>query len=238
MSERSADFIIGGYGYAAGGEYGSVKINGYGKITGDIKCNDMHINGAGDAAGSVDCNLLRINGSATIDGALHASDLTVNGSGTFRGAAQCGSATVTGSANFKGGLSAQFVKVSGSIDVDGDLSAERFNSSGTFDVSGLLSADHLEVYLDWNRSHASEVGGTDIAVHRGTRGTLRSLFTHAAAFEAGTIEGNEITLELTKADVVRGHNVTLGDGCEIGLVEYTGMLRKQGDARVREEKKV
>jgi cytoskeletal protein CcmA (bactofilin family) len=105
-------------------------------------------------------------------------------------------------------------------------------------VDGLLSADHLEIYLDWNKSHAGEVGGTDIAVHRGTRGTLRSLFTHAPAFEAGTIEGNEISLELTKADVVRGHNVTLGDGCEIGLVEYTGTLRKNGDAKVREEKKV
>jgi len=238
MSDHSNDMIIGGYGSAAGGQYGSVRINGYGKLTGDIKCTDMHVNGAGDAAGSVDCNLLRINGSATIEGALNADDITVNGSGSFHGAAHCESATVTGSADFKGGLSAQFVKVSGSIDVAGDLNTERFNSSGTFNVSGLLSADHLEVYLDWNRSHANEVGGTDIAVHRGTRGTLRSLFTHAPAFEATTIEGNEISLELTKADVVRGHNVTLGDGCEIGLVEYTGTLRKLGDAKVREEKKV
>ncbi len=232
------DLVIGGYGSAAGGEYASIKINGYGKLNGDVKCTDMHINGAGDAAGSVDCNLLRINGSGTIEGALHASDLTVNGSGSFRSAAECESATITGSASFKAGLSGQFVKVTGSVDVTGDLSAERFNSSGMFNVSGLLSADHLEVYLGWNRSRANEVGGTDIAVHRGTRGTLRSLFTHAPAFEAATIEGNEITLELTKADVVRGHNVTLGDGCEIGLVEYTGTLRKMGDAKVGEEKKV
>jgi len=231
------DLIIGGYGSAAGGQYGVVKINGYGKINGDIQCDDLHINGAGDAVGNVDCDRMRINGSATIEGALNADDLTVNGSGTFRGAAQCDSATITGSATFKAGLSAQFVKVSGSVEVTGDLSAERFNSSGMFNVSGLLSADHLEVYLDWNKSHANEVGGTDIAIRRGTRGTIRSLFTHAPAFEAGTIEGNEISLELTKADVVRGHNVTLGDGCDIGLVEYTGTLRKQGDAKVGEEKK-
>jgi hypothetical protein len=34
------------------------------------------------------------------------------------------------------------------------------------------------------------------------------------------IEGDEILLENTKADVVRGKNVQIGKGCEIGLLEY------------------
>jgi Protein of unknown function, DUF583. len=234
-----ADLIIGGYGSAAGGEFGAVKINGYGKISGDVKCGDMRINGAGEMAG-VDCDTLHINGSGDLTGALKARELKVTGTGAFSGAAHCESATVTGAANFKAGLEAQLLKVTGSLDVKGDCSAERFISSGVFNIDGLLSADHIEVFLDWNRSRAKEIGGADISVKPGPRGmgVLRALFSHSPVLEADTIEGNEISLELTKARVVRGNNVSLGDGCDIGLVEYKGTLRKMGNARVGEEKKV
>lgn len=35
-----------------------------------------------------------------------------------------------------------------------------------------------------------------------------------------TIEGDDIHLELTRARVVRGNNVSIGSGCDIDLVEY------------------
>jgi cytoskeletal protein CcmA (bactofilin family) len=236
---RKADLVISGYGNAAGGEYGAVKINGYGRITGDVKCDDMRMNGAGEAAG-VECASLHINGTGDVAGPLKATELKVNGTGTFTGAARCESAKVTGTATFRAGLDAQLVDVTGSLKVKGDCNAERFVSSGVFDVDGLLSADHIEVFLDWNKSRAKEIGGSDIAVKPGPRGmgVLHSIFGFAPALEAGTIEGNEISLELTKAAVVRGNNVVLGDGCDIGLVEYKGTLRKMGNARVGEEKKV
>ena len=236
---RKADLVIGGYGSAAGGEYGAVKINGYGKVTGDVKCDDMRINGAGEVAG-VDCASLHINGSGDVAGPLKASELKVTGTGTFIGAAHSDSAKVTGTATFRAGLDALLIDVTGSLKVAGDCNAERFVSSGVFDVGGLLSADHIEVFLDWNKSRAREIGGADISVRPGPRGigVLRSIFGASPALEASTIEGNEISLELTKAAVVRGNNVTLGDGCDIGLVEYKGTLRKMGNARVGEERKV
>ncbi|MEM5771006.1 MAG: hypothetical protein AAGU32_22400, partial [Bacillota bacterium] len=168
------------------------------------------------------------------------TELKVNGTGTVTGAAHCESAKITGTAAFQAGLDAQLINVTGSLKVKGDCNAERFVSSGVFDVDGLLSADHIEVYLDWNKSRAREIGGADIAVKPGPRGmgVLRSIFGTSPALETGTIEGNEISLELTKAAVVRGNNVTVGDGCDIGLVEYKGTLRKMGNAIVREERKV
>ncbi len=241
MSEptKNPDLVIGGYGSAGGGQYGAVKINGYGKIGGDVQCDIMRINGAGETMG-VECDSIHVNGSGDIGGALKTRELKVNGTGTFSGAANSETATVTGTATFKAGLSAQLLNVSGSIHVGGDCSAERFVSSGVFTVDGLLSADHIEVYLDWNKSRAKEIGGADISVKPGPRGmgVLRSLFSHSPVLEADTIEGNELSLELTKARVVRGNNVSLGDGCEIGLVEYKGTLRKTGNARVGEEKKI
>lgn len=236
---KKADLVIGGYGNAAGGEYGAVKINGFGKITGDVKCDDMRMNGAGEVAG-VECNTLHINGSGDVAGPLKATEVKVNGTGTFAGSANCASLTVTGQASFRAGLDAQLVNVTGQLKVKGDCNVERFVSSGIFDIDGLLNADHTEVYLGWSKSRAREIGGSDITVKPGPRGmgVLRSLFGGSPALEAGTIEGNEISLELTRASVVRGNNVVVGDGCDIGLVEYKGTLRKMGNAIVREERKV
>jgi cytoskeletal protein CcmA (bactofilin family) len=197
----------------------------------------MRINGAGDLEGAADCGALHIKARATSAGPED-RQLKVAGSGDFDGAANCEVVKITGTASFAAGLAAQLVNVSGAIKAKGDLNAERFVSSGVFEVDGLLSADHIEVYLDWNKSRAKEIGGADIAVKRGTGGVLRSLFAHTPMLEAETIEGNEVSLELTRARVVRGHNVTLGDGCDVGLVEYSGTLRTHGNARAGEEKKV
>jgi cytoskeletal protein CcmA (bactofilin family) len=56
--------------------------------------------------------------------------------------------------------------------------------------------------------------------------------------EAEIIEGDEIMLENTTAKIVRGNNVMLGAGCDIGTVEYKSNYVKNGDARVGTETKV
>ena len=55
---------------------------------------------------------------------------------------------------------------------------------------------------------------------------------------AETIEGDEIYLEYTKAKVIRGNNVTIGEGCEIELVEYKSLFEKSDKSVVIENKKL
>ena len=50
--------------------------------------------------------------------------------------------------------------------------------------------------------------------------------------ETTVIEGDLISLENTKADVVRGNDITIGDGCEIGTVEYTGKVTYSENAKI------
>ena len=40
----------------------------------------------------------------------------------------------------------------------------------------------------------------------------------------GDIEGDDVDLEYTEADVVRGRRVRIGEGCSIGRVEYSESL--------------
>jgi hypothetical protein len=59
-----------------------------------------------------------------------------------------------------------------------------------------------------------------------------------SVLETSVIEADEIQLEDTRADVVRGRNVVIGAGCRIGLVEYADELRVDPDAEVKERKKI
>lgn len=60
----------------------------------------------------------------------------------------------------------------------------------------------------------------------------------AFTLEVETIEGDEIDLEGTKAELVRGKTVVIGAGCEIERVEYSGALTVDKAAKVGEQVKV
>ena len=242
-NSEKIDLNISGYGTAPGGEYPNIRISGRGKITGDVVCGDFTVNGSADAMGAVNCARLIINGEAGIHGSLKTGELKVRGSGDFKKSVQADALTVSGSAHAAGQLSAKTVKLMGQLNVKGDLSADSFSSSGAFEVGGLLSADNIDVTLDWSTSRAREIGGDTITAKVGLKGlsVLRTIFTlgtHTPRLEADSIEGSSVWLEQTRARVVRGHVVTLGDGCDIALVEYSGTLHKTGNARVGEERKI
>lgn len=243
METEKIDLTISGFGVAPGGDYSNIRIAGRGKITGDVTTGEFIISGSADAMGAVDCDKLIINGEAGIHGNLKAGELKVRGSGDFKKNIQADSFGISGSAHAAESVNAKTVKVSGALHVKGDLAADSFSSSGTFEVGGLLSADSIDINLDWSTSTAKEIGGEKITAKVGTKGlsVLRTIFTlgtHTPHLEADSIEGSNIWLEQTRAKAVRGHSVTLGDGCDIALVEYSGTLHKTGSARVGEERKI
>lgn len=241
MDSKKQDLKINGFADAPGGEYGAVRVNGMGRITGDVYCQGAFtVNGSGDVTGNVISKSLQINGSGHICGSLNTDSASICGIGDIEGKVVCQELSVSGSAHIKKDLNAQTVKVSGSLKIKDGCNAERFESTGIFEVGGLLNADSVDVVLHWSKSRAKEIGGESITVRRGLRGldVIRQIFSVDPGLEADIIEGTFLHLEHTHAKVVRGRNVTLGSGCEIGVVEYTDTLRKTGGANVGEEKKI
>ena len=238
------DLRINGSGTASGGTYSSVKISGSGKINGDLNCREFVINGSGEVIGKIETERFRINGSGHILGDLKAQELKVNGSANLDGGVNGDNIVISGSADFKNGLDTQQIKIDGSVKIGGDCNAEQFHSNGVFEIGGLLNADDVEVHLYWHKSRAREIGGGKITVSLGDSAGmsfLKSIFTlglHNPVLETDTIEGDEIYLENTTAKVVRGNNITIGQGCDIGLVEYKGSYQKNGDAKVAQEQKI
>jgi cytoskeletal protein CcmA (bactofilin family) len=241
---KNGDLKISGSGSTGGGIFNTFSISGSGKVNGDVECNNFSISGSGRVTGSIHATDGKVSGSAHITGNIECSDtMKISGSTNVGGNMKCVNLNVKGGANIGGNLSAEHIQTEGYLKVNGDCSAENFNSDGYFYIDGLLNAGNIELRLNPLKSRACNIGGEKIKVTRSfshaVSSFLKSIVTgNGFLLETCTIEGDEISLEATKADVVRGVDIKIGSGCEIGLVEYSGTFKQANGAVVKENKKI
>jgi len=244
MSEQRRSVSISGSGRLGGGEYQRVTISGSGRIDGDVTAEELRISGSGRVSGRTEVGQIAISGSGRFGGAVRADEMRVSGSAKIEGPLDAKEFKSSGSFHTEGDVAAEYFKSSGSFRVGGDVEADIFKASGGFDIEGLLSADKVEIRLA-GRCTVREIGGERIHVERpeslgaALLGGLAKMLTGGGMAELRTtqIEGDEIHLENTIADVVRGTRVEIGPGCKIGTVEYTETLKVHDDAVVKERKK-
>lgn len=225
---------IAGAGDLTGGVYGDITIAGAGNVRGDIDAITLRVAGAGDIAGNVAATSLSVSGTATISGNVKAGTMSVSGTSDVRGNVQADIFKVAGSATVTGRVDAQRVEIKGTTKIGGDVQAEVFDAQGVFSVNGLLNAGNVSIRL-YGGSDARDIGGERIEVALGTAWGWIPFFGERN-LTADSIEGDVVILENTRAKVVRGHDVRIGAGCEIDLVEYTGTF--VGSAGVRASRKV
>ncbi|MBV6714436.1 polymer-forming cytoskeletal protein [Paenibacillus chitinolyticus] len=219
------DLSISGSGSADGGRYRNARINGNGRIDGDLECRSYKSAGHSHVYGSLAAREVIIRGSGSVSGNVRSELVSVSGNGEFRGDVAGRQFKVNGSAGIGGSLTADTAVIRGSVQINGDCEAEKFEAYGGFEVGGLLNAGQIDIRL-FGPCRAREIGGESIQVKKnGFLNSLASLFgSKLTSLEAGIIEGDVIYLEHTSASVVRGRDVKIGPGCEIGRVEYTNTL--------------
>ena len=239
MHNEMNDMRISGSGRINGGSYNDVRISGWGEVTGDLDCNDFSISGSGSVAGNLKAREATISGSGKIGGDVDCTErLKISGSAKISGAVKCGALMVSGDCSIQQDVSAEKIRISGSSKIGGNCSAEEFRAEGIFNVGGLLNAGTVELRLHAWGSSVQEIGGEAITVSRHMHGWLSKLIGGKYLLETGTIEGDEVSLEGVKANVVRGRNVRIGEGCDIGLVEYSGTFEQDNDASVKSNQKI
>jgi cytoskeletal protein CcmA (bactofilin family) len=245
MDNRSYGTLrMNGSGSSGGGIFDKVVINGSGKINGDVECDVFHLNGTGHVEGNLKTTEGRISGSGVVDGNLTAATFRITGSGRIGGAVNADELTISGSGNIGNNVQAQNVRIEGSAKIGQDCNAEVFTSDGAFEIGGLLNADDVTIRLFGMKSKAREIGGGRITVALGPQrglGVLKTIVSMGIlnpVLEADVIEGDEISLENTTARIVRGNNVVIGAGCDIGTVEYKGQYTRLPEAKVGTETKV
>ena len=244
MSDERRSVSISGSGSLGGGEYARVSVSGSGRVNGDLVAEELKISGSGKVSGRTEAGQITISGSGGFGDAVIAEEMRVSGSVRVDGPVEAKELKCSGSFRAAGDVSAEYLKISGSIRVSGDVEADIFKASGGFEIEGLLSADKVEIHLG-GRCSAREIGGEKIYVERTSSlggallNGLVKMFTGSGAAELRTaqIEGDEVHLESTIADVVRGKRVEIGPGCKIGSVEYTETLKVHDDATVERQQK-
>ena len=237
------DIKISGSGTAGGGVYNQVIISGSGKINGNLECVDFKTSGSSKVIGNLKAETIKISGSTRIEGNVEAEEMKVSGSAHVIGQIKCQSIKINGSTHIAGSLYAEEVIIAGSAQIEKNCEAECFKASGGFKIQGLLNAGEVNIRIGGN-CNVQEIGGEHIEVRVSPldnsifRKVIDKMFNTKGELNTQLIEGDEIYLQNTNAKIVRGNNITIGEGCNIGLVEYSGEIIVSNDSIVGEQKQV
>lgn len=236
------DMKISGSSAMPGGEYRTVSISGSGKVQGSLRCESLRCSGSARVQGDVDCaGEIRCSGSSRVTGDIDCQELGCSGSTRCEGSLRAnGRVHSSGALKVDGSLEGGEVDVSGGLEageihcgrlhcsggarVSGGVEAESAHLTGSAVIQGLLNAETVEISAS-RGIRIGSIGGSSIRIYKPTQVSLLGLFHGSVSCaQVGDIEGDDVDLEYTQADVVRGRRVRIGEGCSIGRVEYSESL--------------
>lgn len=216
-SDKKSNYSIIGEGSSAGGVYAKVKVVGDSTFNNDLYCDQFKCTGTSVIYGSLESNDINITGTLTLTERVIGPE-DESGSGVSGLHAK-----------------AEKMKVVGEFHLPGDCQAENIKLNGRFTVGGMLTAEQMTLKI-MGPSEAMEIGGSIISVKSGRGKLLDGWFASNASnpsiLKVSLIEGDDIELENTVAEVVRGDKIKIGPGCRIGTVEYRSSLQIHSQSEV------
>ncbi|MCL1950979.1 MAG: hypothetical protein FWF59_14760 [Turicibacter sp.] len=231
-TQSKGNLRIDGVGSHEGGVFDRIEFNGVGTLKGGVQADEISVNGVGTFNGDVATGHLGVDGMCTFNSQVQADTLDINGTAKINGGLGVGTLNVNGNLKINGGMKGDTMTNNGRLVVTEDCELEAFRSDGLINVSGSLNAETVELNIAL-KCQVREIGGSQITVRQiGTASFLESFFP--TFLQADTIEGDIIQLEATKAKKVSGHEIIIGENCDIDVVEYTGTYQQSPSARVRE----
>ncbi|MBH5318656.1 polymer-forming cytoskeletal protein [Paenibacillus sp. GSMTC-2017] len=227
LESELPELKINGISDALGGDYSNVWLDGVGRLSGDVRVTEK----------------VRANGVLHIDGSLNAQQLSCDGKLKIAGSLKAGDVRLEGMGKIGESVAAESFTLNGVLTVHGDFETEKLIVQGAIVVDGLLNADEIELGLVDMGSRVQEVGGESILVKRLSSGKLSWVWNWAikleeARLKTNVIEGDNVNLEFTDADIVRGKRVIIGKGCKIRVIEYRDELNIHPSASVMKEVRI
>ncbi|MGG2065500.1 cytoplasmic protein [Bacillus sp. S14(2024)] len=227
---------LNGSGNSSGGVYNNVKIRGEGTILDDIDCDVFKTYGTSEIQGNIKTRQVTVFGETKVRKDLHSENVKVYGTLEVGGMADVTRTKVRGTFDIGENFTGEEIDVAGGMNVKGNLEAENFNLNGGCTITGMLNAGKINIVLRYEHSNVEEIGGEKITVRK--KSSFFPFSKHGGFLKTRVIEGDDIYLEYTKADVVRGNNVTIGPGCEISVVEYHESYKNAAQSLVKEYKQI
>jgi cytoskeletal protein CcmA (bactofilin family) len=235
-TKNRGDLIINGLGSSNGGQFNHVTINGKGTVNTDVECTNFDCNGSGTVNGNVVAAAAKISGNGKINGTIEGQSLSIDGTAKVKNNVHVKNLKVAGKACVGGKIKSDEIKIKGRITVGEDCEAETFKAESQFTIGGLLTADLIDITI-FSDCKVKEIGGQTILIKQkpSLLGFLKPFIQ--TQLETELIEGDRIEIEYTKAAMVRGNNVKIGQNCIIDVVEYSGELSMDEKSVVKEIRK-
>lgn len=209
------------------GEYGDIYCAGDLKFSGSITADT--IKAAGDLVADKDVKAGKISvyGDGKFKGNLDVEEISVYGDGNFLQHFKGKAIMIFGS--MKGNvIEGEKITINGELEGVEEISAEELILNGEFHVKSSMNLGYGKFQLA-GESDAKEIFCEELEVRNNREsfhGILSGLISKGkgGTLKVDVIEGDEIYLENTTADIVRGKTVKIGEGSKIGKVEYSDTL--------------
>ncbi|WWU66282.1 polymer-forming cytoskeletal protein [Clostridium baratii] len=228
------DMNISGIGIIAKGEYNKVNISGVAKILGEIKSKSLDVSGTAKSFGNINSDDITISGSFRSNSNIECKDkFEINGTLTCDKEIKGNDIRINGYAKVLSKIQFDKLEVNGGLKALEGAEGRRFLLDGAIKIGGLLSADNISINV-FKTSKVKEIGGEDIVIKKGNQSVFSSIFFRSKVI-SDLIEGDKIYVEKTVAKIVRGEDITIGEGCVIDRVEYTKNLNILEGAKVKEK---
>lgn len=235
-----------------------MKTAGSCRVAGDVDAERIKTAGSCTIEGDVRAGEVKIAGSHIVEGTLRGKEITSAGSLRVSDGVEAEKFLSRGGFEIGGLLSAEEVK----IELGGGKVAEIGGARIEVRRRGPFwnwrrrrehrRSPHMDAHIHEKRVKLGEaledvfeeIGHIGEEVERAVGESLGYAFSHSWPgrgshhLEANTIEGDEIFLEDTRARVVRGKKIQIGEGCEIGTIEYSESLEIHPSSSVSKQVKV
>lgn len=219
-----------GEGVISAGDYNNLAIYGEASSIGDFKCNYLKVLGTLSIKEKSQAKNAKILGEVNCyDNFIVENYLSLLGTLTVSKPSAINKSKILGEAVFKDTLSFDHIDILGGLVTYKDCEGSDFYSKGKLKIKGLLSAENITINV-YHNCFINEIGGSFITVKKG-----KWYHFHRGGLKSNLIEGDTIILENTTCGTVRGHDITILDGCNIDKIEYTGTLTKSEFSSIKEE---
>ena len=136
---------IDSLGNFAGGEYGSVNIDGVASCQGDITCDSFSTDGTFHCSGSLTAKSASADGTLAVGGDMTAETFDIDGATSVLRDLHVRKLSTDGSLSVKGSIYTERFDLDGSASVLNDLNAQKVSVDGSLSVQGSTVTDTLEV---------------------------------------------------------------------------------------------
>ncbi|WP_240371732.1 polymer-forming cytoskeletal protein [Anoxybacteroides rupiense] len=235
------NLTVNGSALTSGGTFRNVTIRGDATISGDVQCAKWKVFGNADVSGNMTAEWLNIFGQANIRGNVHVKTIKLFGQADIRGNTNVDDMRLRGAAHIQGNITGGAIHGYGEMNVSGDCETESFSVKGVVQIANTLNAERVDLSLYFADSRISEIGGKTIRVKRSKWNVMdlfKGMANTSARLMTEIVEGDEIYLEHTSAQIVRGDRIIIGPGCDIELIEYQTSLQQSERAVVKEKRKI